>query len=695
MLILATVFALAAGGSAFAQAPVGTAFTYQAQLKLDGELLNDSADFRFTLWDDPNSMDPNDLVAGPVPANNVDVRNGLFTIMVDFGVEPWVRNQARWLEIEVRSPSGAGGFTTLEPRQELAPTPFSLATRGICVDADGNVGIGTDAPTDKLHVMGALRVGNSIHIDDTTDTITSTSGTISFDNENLITMGDVGIGDADPLAELHVQGVLGLGLDPNDVFARENVLVEAGYAWLGLHSRKTSDYGSGLTFAEHDQSTGDLTDVWSIYRKSSAGGGDLKITYGSDTDPTANAQQLCIRPDGTTLLVPRTGKVGVGISATDDPAARLHLQEGLYGVPGAQGFLASFENNIFVEADRPWLSMYTDNEPGHDAGICFGRIDQWFDLHTKWAIYRAPGDDLCITHGNEQDPTENEKVFQIVDDGDTLLAPEHGDVGVGLDGDPLAKLHVQGLSGVGLEPGDVFDKEDILVDGGYAWLGLHSADAYNYGSGLTFAEHDVATGPTNTWAIYRRSTGNVGDLNITYGSNINPTANEKKLLIHPDGIVSVYGNVRIYDSATDDLVMELGTGLDYAEGFDVTDSESVAPGCVLVIDPDHAGELTISTTAYDTKVAGIVAGANGRGSGVRLGAGLFEHDVALAGRVYCNVDATYGAVQPGDLLTTSPTRGHAMVVKDYNEAQGAILGKAMEPLAEGQRGQILVLVTLQ
>ena len=32
-------------------------------------------------------------------------------------------------------------------------------------------------------------------------------------------------------------------------------------------------------------------------------------------------------------------------------------------------------------------------------------------------------------------------------------------------------------------------------------------------------------------------------------------------------------------------------------------------------------------------------------------------DVALAGRVYCKVDATYGAVAPGDLLTTSPTAG--------------------------------------
>jgi hypothetical protein len=94
-------------------------------------------------------------------------------------------------------------------------------------------------------------------------------------------------------------------------------------------------------------------------------------------------------------------------------------------------------------------------------------------------------------------------------------------------------------------------------------------------------------------------------------------------------------------------------------------------------------------------VAGIVAGGKGLGSGVRLGVGQFDYDVALAGRVYCNVDATGGSIQPGDLLTTSGTPGYAMKANDLACAQGAILGKAMESLEAGEKGQILVLVTLQ
>ena len=83
------------------------------------------------------------------------------------------------------------------------------------------------------------------------------------------------------------------------------------------------------------------------------------------------------------------------------------------------------------------------------------------------------------------------------------------------------------------------------------------------------------------------------------------------------------------------------------------------------------------------------------GSAVRLGVGQFDRDVALAGRVYCNVDAAKAEIEPGDLLTTSATPGYAMKAVDYRRAQGAILGKAMEPLARGKKGQILVLVTLQ
>jgi len=155
----------------------------------------------------------------------------------------------------------------------------------------------------------------------------------------------------------------------------------------------------------------------------------------------------------------------------------------------------------------------------------------------------------------------------------------------------------------------------------------------------------------------------------------------------------IKGNVRIRN-LYDETIVELGEGLDFAEGFNTASPSQIAPGTVMIIDPLNAGKLAVSSRAYDSRVAGIVAGANGLGSGVRLGTDQFDVDVALAGRVYCNVDASETGIEPGDLLTTSAVPGHAMKATDHLRTHGAILGKAMERLERGEKGQILVLVTL-
>jgi hypothetical protein len=137
-------------------------------------------------------------------------------------------------------------------------------------------------------------------------------------------------------------------------------------------------------------------------------------------------------------------------------------------------------------------------------------------------------------------------------------------------------------------------------------------------------------------------------------------------------------------------------GADFAEPFNMS-HEGIAPGSVVVIDENTAGSLKLSTQAYDTRVAGVVSGANGIKPGISLRQeGVLDEgeNVALSGRVYVQVDASFGAIKPGDLLTTSETPGHAMKVRDHTKAQGAILGKAMTGLKEG-KGTVLILVTLQ
>jgi hypothetical protein len=139
-------------------------------------------------------------------------------------------------------------------------------------------------------------------------------------------------------------------------------------------------------------------------------------------------------------------------------------------------------------------------------------------------------------------------------------------------------------------------------------------------------------------------------------------------------------------------------GSDVAEPFPISNKETEIPqGAVMVIDEQIPGQLKLSDQAYDTRVAGVLSGANGISPGIQMQQeGILEggRNVALTGRVYALADATNGAIHPGDLLTTSATPGHAMKVTDHERAHGAILGKAMTGLSEG-KGMVLVLVTLQ
>jgi hypothetical protein len=141
-------------------------------------------------------------------------------------------------------------------------------------------------------------------------------------------------------------------------------------------------------------------------------------------------------------------------------------------------------------------------------------------------------------------------------------------------------------------------------------------------------------------------------------------------------------------------VLEI-TGADLAERF--LSSDEVAPGMVVAIDPDNQGEICLARGAYNRRVAGVVSGANNFAAGAVLGNLPGKEDappIALSGRVYVWCDASRGPIEPGDLLTTSDTPGHAMKARDRERSHGAVIGKAMGSLTKG-RGLVLVLVNLQ
>lgn len=136
-------------------------------------------------------------------------------------------------------------------------------------------------------------------------------------------------------------------------------------------------------------------------------------------------------------------------------------------------------------------------------------------------------------------------------------------------------------------------------------------------------------------------------------------------------------------------------GADYAEDFDIVDLEGAEPGTVMVL--DDSGGVRVSDEAYDRRVAGVISGAGGYKPAVildRQGTGSNRRPLALMGKVYCWADAAAAPIAIGDLLTTSSTPGHAMKAVNQAQAFGAVIGKALRPLAGG-RGLVPILVALQ
>jgi hypothetical protein len=157
------------------------------------------------------------------------------------------------------------------------------------------------------------------------------------------------------------------------------------------------------------------------------------------------------------------------------------------------------------------------------------------------------------------------------------------------------------------------------------------------------------------------------------------------------GNIQVTGNIDVTGLGSDIRL----TNADCAEDFDVWGMNRVDPGTVMVLGAE--GALFESRHAYDKRVAGVVSGAGDYRPAIVLDGRKTSGNrqpIALMGKVFCKVDAQFGTIEVGDLLTTSPTAGHAMVASEPARAFGTIIGKALRSLASGE-GLIPILVALQ
>ena len=174
-----------------------TGFSYQGKLTDAGGLPTGPYDLTFRLF---STVSGGTQIGSDAVVDNVSVRNGIFTVFLDFGSSPFTGGTGNYLEISVRPGSGGNtigsnnsafgdgaGFsannltnaTAIGANAQVSQSN-SLVLGSINgfngATADTNVGIGTTTPTKRLHVVGDALINGSITANTVTaNTVTSTN----------------------------------------------------------------------------------------------------------------------------------------------------------------------------------------------------------------------------------------------------------------------------------------------------------------------------------------------------------------------------------------------------------------------------------------------------------------------------------------------------------------------------------------
>ena len=338
-------------------------------------------------------------------------------------------------------------------------------------------------------------------------------------------------------------------------------------------------------------------------------------------------------PSGNNAILTATGDVGVG---TASPTYKMHVFVGTNGDGVGIGGVQS-----------PGLALIADPTSSDDRNWGF------FSNHT------THGDLVWLRSANSTaDPYA----------GSILMALQsNGNLGLSLGSNvPAYRLHVNaGANGDGLAVSGVQSP-------GVRLLGNAShTDQRNWGIFTNFA--------TNGDLVVSHSHTNSGD---PYAASTPGIA----MSLQKNGDMHVAGNI----SAGGTIFAKFQ---DVAECVPTPDA-GLRAGTVVVVRGGAVNEVIASSNAYDTRVAGVISDQ----PGLLLGeAHASSIAVATMGRVKVLVE---GPVEAGDLLVTSGTPGMAMrsvpveVGGVKMHRPGTIIGKALEPLANG-RGEILVLLSMQ
>ena len=615
-------------------APMNPAFTYQGRLYDNGSAVSGSYDFQFWLMPGLNANAA--VCPDPVKLNDVLVTNGVFTVALSFCPGAFDGSD-RWLQIAV-SPHGQNSYSTLQPLQPITATPYAL------------------------HADNAQTAATAQQADQATHAAT-----------------------ADTATSVPWASITGAPTTLGTPYAAGPGLLLSG----GTFSLDTA--------FEDARYNGQF---WRLGGNTAAASGVLGTLNNLPLDLTANSQRM-LRLQPTTTSPNLIGGHS-GNAITGGVVGGTVSGGGFYSTGG---FGLVFDDRNRVTDDYGSVGGGSQNRAGNDSGTT---SDAPYATVSGGRVNTAAGTASSVSGGNNNyaggayasipggsgNRANGDYSFAA---GSGAKAMHQGSF-VWADSTPTEYLStandqfsVRAHGGIRLE-GRVslsyfdllFQNPDSLNHGiGYRqYLGgstfVNGPFIYGFSGGALGTKDSLSSNPelaALTW-------NNAGDVSITRDSTTS-----RDLYVSRNATIA-----QNLSTAT----LTIRGGSDLAEPFQMSE-ERLPEGAVVVIDAENPGRLKLSDHAYDSRVAGVISGANGIHPGIAMhqeGALEGGQNVALTGRVYVQADANYGPINPGDLLTTSDTPGCAMKVSNHLQAQGAVIGKAMGSLKRG-KGLVLVLVSLQ
>jgi hypothetical protein len=498
--------------------------------------------------------------------------------------------------------------------------------------------------------------------------------------------GDVGIGNAAPHSKLDVTGTARIG---------GQTIPTTG---AGTEIEYLAGAGTG-TVRVYDRSSA-LYKILSLNDNMTVVGGISGYVGIGTTTPSAALH--IAKGAGTSLILegdPSGAATNVNFAADSGPQTKAQVGGSKYGGSGGILHFSTLRNSVLTEA-------LTIRETGN---IGIGTTAPQTALH----IARGAGTSLTLEGdpsgaatnvnfsadsgpqtkaqlaGSKYGGTGGILHFSTLQNSvltEAMTIRETGNVGIGTT-TPNAALEVFGNQAIFRQSGGGANVQlgDLSANSTSYFTLANSNSATNWriasnnniAGGLEFIPSTAAGG--NTYAASTVAITNTGRVGIG--------------LQNPSVALDVAGSIHAAGNISGGTVT--ATYQDLAEW--VPSSGEITAGTVVIVSESVGNTVVPSTTAYDTRVAGVVSSAPGLLLGVESPS---KSRIATSGRVKVRVDASTGAIHLGDLLVTSDKPGLAMKSEPIDvggikiHRPGTLIGKALEPLASG-KGEILVLLSLQ